>query len=176
MEHSLRSTRLVLQKIVPTDLDDLVDLDSDPEVMRFISEGVPTPRSDYVGRDGLLARMCAYADEPYGYFSARFEDRFAGWFHLRPSVADGSMLELGYRLRREFWGLGLATEGARRLCDLAFDTLNQEAVDACAVAENRASIQVMKKCGMTPVGRFVHPRVPIEVERYLVRRGDYGRS
>jgi len=173
---SLMSARLELRKIVPADLDDLVALDSDPLVMKFINGGEPTPRAAYLRKDGLLSRMCAWSDEPFGYFSAGFEGRFAGWFHLRPSVADASMHELGYRLRREFWGLGLATEGSRRLCRLAFEELEQAEVDACAMPENEASIAVMKKCGMRYVGEFTHPRAPVEVVRYLCTREEFEAS
>ena len=151
-------------------LDDFIALDSDPEVMRFISGGEPNSRQLYL--DELLPRMMAYESEPYGYLCAYLGERFIGWFHLRPSVADDSILELGYRLRRETWGKGLATEGGRALVRHAFEQLDQPAVDACADPRNAASIRVMVKCGMHRVGTFVHPRVPLEVVRYLVERSD----
>jgi RimJ/RimL family protein N-acetyltransferase len=97
-------------------------------------------------------------------------DVFVGWFHLRPSVFDASMLELGYRLRREAWGRGLATEGGRALVRYAFEDLDERSVDACADPRNVASTNVMIKCGMQPVGTAMHPHAPIEVVRYLVRR------
>jgi len=166
---ALQTARMKLTRVSAAHLDDLVRLDADPEVMRFISGGEPTPRSRYV--DELLPRMMAYEDQPYGFLAARDADeRFLGWFHLRPSVADASILELGYRLRRDAWGQGLATEGGRALVRYAFDTLDQPAVDACADPRNAGSIRVMVKCGMKRVGTFVHPRVPIEVVRYLVER------
>jgi RimJ/RimL family protein N-acetyltransferase len=52
----------------------------------------------------------------------------------------------------------------------AFETLGESAVDACADPGNAASIRVMVKCGMRPAGTFLHPRVPLRVVRYLVRR------
>ncbi len=136
--------------------------------MRFISGGEPTPRPVYV--ETLLPRMKAYADRPYGFAAAYERARFVGWFHLRPSVADANVLELGYRLRRDAWGRGLATEGSVALVRYAFEDLNQRAVDACAVEANTASISVMKKCGMRYAGRLVHPRGGMEVVRYLVER------
>lgn len=169
-----------LRPIAASDIDQLVTLDADPEVMRYVSDGVPNPRSVY--EEGLLARMLAWPGQPFGFFAAHERDAragadplgdFLGWFHLRPSVADASMLELGYRLRRSAWGRGLATEGSRELLRHAFFELGQSEVDACADPRNGASIAVMKKCGMTWVGEFVHPRAPILVARYLVTRDGF---
>lgn len=164
----LRTARLHLVRVREDHIDHFVELDSDPEVMRFISGGKPNSRERY--QREILARMMAYEDEPFGFLSAFEEGRFVGWFHLRPSVADASILELGYRLRHDAWGRGLATEGGRGLVAYAFDDLDQPAVDACADPRNAASIRVMVKCGMRRVGTFVHPRVPLEVVRYIVER------
>ena len=75
---------------------------------------------------------------------------------------------VGYRLQRSSWGQGLATEGARTLLAHAFTTLDQPAVDACAVPDNLGSIAVLKKCGMHHVGAFMHPLGNMMCERYLV--------
>ncbi|MCX4245376.1 GNAT family N-acetyltransferase [Paraliomyxa miuraensis] len=165
----LGTERLVLRRLTSEHLDDLVELDSDPEVMRYIGVTQPNSRERYESE--LLPRMTAWDDEPYGFLAA-YEDRsFVGWFHLRPTVApDESMLELGYRLRHAVWGRGLATEGGRALIRYAFEDLDQPAVDACVDPRNAASIRVLEKCGMWRVGTFIHPRVPIEVVRYVIER------
>ena len=78
---------------------------------------------------------------------------FVGWFHLRPPKQDGPLrpddLELGYRLHRECWGLGLATEGGRKLLQYAFDQVNAPRVTAATLAANAAAIRVMEKLGLT---------------------------
>lgn len=167
----LSTARLHLRRLREGDLDKLVALDADPEVMRYITGGQPNPRAHYEAE--LLPRMLAWDDHPYGFLAAHEGGRFVGWFHLRPSVAEPSILELGYRLRRDAWGRGLATEGSRALLAHAFDRLDQPAVDACAHPENAASIHVMVKCGMTPAGTFVHPRAHLEVVRYAIDRATW---
>ncbi|MBL9105352.1 MAG: GNAT family N-acetyltransferase [Myxococcales bacterium] len=167
----LGSERMVLRRISLAHVPDLVDLDADPEVMRYIPTNAPNTRERYLNE--LMPRMTLWDDQPYGFLAAEYQGRFVGWFHLRPSVADEGVLELGYRLRREVWGLGLATEGSRALLDHAFDRLQREAVDACAHPDNAASIRVMIKCGMRPAGTFTHPRIPLEVVRYMVTRADW---
>jgi RimJ/RimL family protein N-acetyltransferase len=165
----LRTDRLLLRRLTAQHLDDLVELDSDPEVMRYISDGEPNSRERYVSE--LLPRITAWDDQPYGFLAAYEEGTFVGWFHLRPTVKPGAKnLELGCRLRRSVWGRGLATEGGRVLIRHAFEDLDQPTVDACADPRNAASIHVMEKCGMWPAGTFIHPRAPVEVVHYIIER------
>ena len=167
----LHSERLHLRRLTAEHLAELVELDADPGVMRHISGGAPNSRQRYV--DELLPRMLAWDEHPFGFLAAYEAGQFQGWFHLRPSVADAAVLELGYRLRRAAWGRGLATEGGRALLAYAFEQLRHPAVDACAHPDNAASIHVMVKCGMRPAGTFIHPRVPLEVVRYMIERADW---
>lgn len=160
--------RLHLRRLTAEHLSELVELDSDPEVMRYINGGVPSSRQDYVNE--FLPRILQWDEHPFGFLAAYEAERFLGWFHLRPSVADSGVLELGYRLRRAAWGRGLATEGARALLGYAFEQLRHPAVDACAHPDNAPSIHVMVKCGMRRVGTFIHPRIPVEVVRYMIER------
>lgn len=162
---ALATERLVLRKLGEADLDALVELDSDPEVMRYINDGVPSPRELYV--DSLLPRMLAWTqDDPVGFHAAIHEGAFVGWFHLRPSIADVDALELGYRLRRSAWGRGFATEGSRALASFAVDELRPLWIDGCARPDNLASIAVLQKCGLQYVDHRMHPRAPVEVAFY----------
>jgi RimJ/RimL family protein N-acetyltransferase len=167
------TARMQLRPIASTDLDALVELDADPEVMRYISGGVPNSRELYL--DEILPRMMTWNGQPFGFFSAWYEGAFAGWFHLRPSVVDANVLEVGYRLRRAVWGRGLATEGSRHLVRHAFDELDQSFVDACTHFENLGSMRVLQKCSMSEVEPFVHPRAGFLVRRFLVSREVYER-
>jgi RimJ/RimL family protein N-acetyltransferase len=153
----LQTPRLLLRQFTLDDADRLVELDSDPEVMRFISKGQPTPLARY--RDDLLPRWIAgYATDPHrGFWAAHAADShaFLGWFHLRPDRYDAGAQELGYRLRREAWGRGLATEGSHALLDRAFREWLIERVCARALVTNLASIRVMEKCGLKFESHFV---------------------
>lgn len=165
------TSRIQLAKIQTSDLDNLVALDSDPLVMKYINGGKPQPRSAYLGENGLLARMMANPDQAMGFFSARVDGAFAGWFHLRPSVFEAAVPELGYRLSQPYWGKGLATETSIALCHWAFDQLGADFVDACTVEGNAASMGVMLKCSMHYVNSLSHPRAPdILVRRYIVAK------
>ena len=68
--------------------------------------------------------------------------------------------DIGWRLRKQFWGKGYATEGAKRCLEFAFNTLGlQKVVSVCPVSNHRSET-VMKKIGMRKKGEFEHPGLP----------------
>jgi len=149
----LDTTRLVLHCFTLGDVDLLSELDSDPEVMRFLSRNA-TPRQAI--ETEILPRIVReYAETPgFGIWAAhtRETDEFIGWFELRAS-GDGEA-ELGYRLRRAAWGRGFATEGGRALIREAFTDLGVRRVWAQTMAVNWRSRRVMERCGLRYLRTF----------------------
>lgn len=149
----LETDRLILREFTTDDLDDLVELDSDPAVMHHITGGRGTPRAEMA--DEVLPYWLAFyaRGEGFGFWAAieRTTGAFLGWFHLRPGH-DGA--ELGYRLRRPFWGRGYATEGSRALIRKAFTELGVQRVYAETMVVNTASRRVMEKAGLRHVRTF----------------------
>jgi RimJ/RimL family protein N-acetyltransferase len=155
----LETARLRLRRFVAADLDQLVELDSDPEVMRYIAYGAATPRERYATE--ILPRWLAlYESWPLlGYWAAELHDggEFVGWFHLRPDRFDAGEQELGYRLRRPAWGRGYATEGGRALVAHGFERVGAAKISARTLRANRGSRRVMEKCGLAYECDFVYP-------------------
>ena len=81
-----------------------------------------------------------------GRRGARPATRSLGWFCLFPESE--SLAEIGYRLRRDAWGQGLASEGASALVSWAFGSAGHDRIVACTMAVNRGSRRVMEKLGM----------------------------
>jgi RimJ/RimL family protein N-acetyltransferase len=154
----LETRRLVLRRFTPADAPLLFELDSDPEVRRFLLSG-PTPM-EQIERE-VLPRFLAYYQQkpPRGFWAAHLLETstFAGWFHLRPDRFAPGEMELGYRLRRAVWGQGLATEGSRALLEKAFGPWAYAKVSARTLVVNRASRRVMEKLGMLYESEFVYP-------------------
>jgi len=122
--------RLVLRRFTSDDLELVVELDGDPQVKRYIDGGLRVDRRELVE---TLQWWLGYYDrgERYGFWAAieKSSGRFIGWFHLRPGEGAGPLEpELGYRLRRDAWGQGYATEGSRALIDKAFAELGADRV------------------------------------------------
>jgi RimJ/RimL family protein N-acetyltransferase len=150
---------MVLRRFTEADVDALVALDADPEVMRYLTGGRPTPRA-VVEREVLPRILREYARrEGLGVFAAdaREGGDFLGWFELRAREGPApTVAELGYRLRRPVWGQGLASEGARALVDHGFVACGLVRVVAETMAVNHASRRVMDKAGLRHVRTF-HP-------------------
>ena len=181
----LETKRLLLRRFTMADADDLFDLDADPEVMHFITGGMPTPREE-IENDVLPAFLRYYErGDRYGFWAAEEKSTgdFLGWFHFRPREGrDPDEAELGYRLRRSAWGKGYATEGSRALIHKGFAELGVRGVVAETMVVNAASRRVMEKAGLKYVRTF-HQPWPYAIEgsehgdvEYALRKADWERQ
>ena len=156
----LETQRLVLRWFTEADVDNLVSLDADPDVMRFVSGGVPTSR-DRIENEFLPAFLGYYQRyEGFGFWAAveKATGEFLGWFHFRPCPDAGpGGVDLGYRLRKSAWGKGYATEGSRALIARGFTEFGVRRVVAQAMVVNTASRRVMEKSGLKLVRTFHQP-------------------
>jgi RimJ/RimL family protein N-acetyltransferase len=149
----LETPRLIVREFTEDDVDNLFGLNSDPEVMRYITGGRPTPRE--VIRDEIIPFHLAVYDrlDRLGTWAAESTGgEFLGWFHFRAGPGpDITNVDLGYRLRRSAWNQGYATEGSRALITMGFTDLGIERVFAHTMTVNTASRRVMEKCGLSLV-------------------------
>jgi len=170
MQVFLETQRLVLRRFTAADADDLVRLDADPDVMRYVTGGVPTSREE-IHNEVLPAFLGYYQRyEGFGFWAAveKATGAFLGWFHFRPRPdAVPGEVELGYRLRKSAWGKGYATEGSRALIGKGFSEFGVQRVVAEAMAVNTASRRVMEKAGLRLVRTFHQPwPYPIEGSQF----------
>jgi RimJ/RimL family protein N-acetyltransferase len=156
----LETERLVLRRFTVADAGDLVSLDADPDVMRFVTGGVPTSREE-IENEFLPAFLGYYQRyEGFGFWAAieKATGEFLGWFHFRPRQdASPGEVELGYRLRKSAWGQGYATEGSRALIREGFTEYGVRRVTAETMVVNQASRRVMEKAGLKLVRTFHQP-------------------
>jgi RimJ/RimL family protein N-acetyltransferase len=147
----LKTPRLVIRQFTEGDVDNLFNLNSDPEVMRYL--GRPAPRD--VLRDEIIPfHLGVYQRfDRLGTWAAESADtgEFLGWFHFRAEDNDITNIHLGYRLRRSAWNHGYATEGSKALITMGFTVLGVQRVFAHTMTANTASRRVMEKCGLTLV-------------------------
>ncbi len=157
MDVYLTTERLTLRWFTPDDLDLVIELDSDPQVKRYIDGGLPVDHAEVA--DHLEWWLTHYPREAgYGFWAAlaKPDDAFIGWFHFRPGDGAGPLEpELGYRLRRDSWGKGYGTEASAALIDHGFRELGIERAYAQTMAINIGSRRVMEKAGMRLVREFV---------------------
>jgi RimJ/RimL family protein N-acetyltransferase len=160
----LETDRLVLRRFTRDDIDAVVDLDSDPQVRRFVEDGEPVNRA---AAAECIEHWLGYYERSdiFGFWAAIEKDsgQFLGWFHLRPHAdAPPGEPELGYRLVSSAWGKGYATEGSRALIDKGFESPDVMRVVASTMAIHTASRRVMEKAGMRHVRSF-HSDWPVHI-------------
>jgi len=161
----LETERLVLREFVRSDVDHLVELDSDADVMHFITAGRPTPRREI--EDEVLPAWLGYYQRSahLGFWAVddKATGQFLGWFHFRPGDGQSDEgPELGYRLRRSAWGKGIATEGCRALIDKGFAEHGVQRVLAETLVVHTASRRVMEKSGLRLI-RVFHADWPYRI-------------
>ncbi len=158
----LNTERMLLRPLTEYDADNLFALDSDPDVMRFLTGGVPHSREFIVER--ALPHYLGFYDrfDGLGFWAAieRASSDFMGWFHFRPSKENSEEMELGYRLKKAYWDSGFATEGSKALINRGFRELAVTKVVATAVALNTRSRRVMEKVGLQFEKEFAYPGDP----------------
>jgi RimJ/RimL family protein N-acetyltransferase len=144
------SPRLILQKFNEGDAGALFDFRGDPDVMRFSITGVET-RED-IQTKYLPSCMKRYSRDGFGQWAVirKSDGRCIGECGICVQVVDGTReYEISYRLRRDCWGLGLATEAARACVDYGFKKAGLTRLISIIEEENSASIRVAQKMGMT---------------------------
>lgn len=154
---SLQTQRLLLRPFLETDLQNLIDLDTDPEVMRYIGTGKLSTIDEL--RElipKLLKRQESWAD--YGTWMADLPNGDnIGWFTLKPLPQLNNDFEIGYRLKRKFWGQGYATEGSQFLVQHGFEKINLKKIIGITDPLNLPSQSVLKKCGLIYKGLIPNP-------------------
>jgi RimJ/RimL family protein N-acetyltransferase len=155
------SDRLGFREWTDADIAPFAVLNADPIVMEYF----PKTRS-YEETVALVESFKQHFSKyGYGFFAVDRIDtgNFIGFIGLsNPSFTAWFMpcVEIGWRILKEEWGHGFATEGALRCLQFAFDELKLKEVFSFTAVSNKRSEMVMEKAGMKKVGEFAHPALP----------------
>jgi RimJ/RimL family protein N-acetyltransferase len=156
-QQTLHTRRLTLLPLADEHLEWEVELDSDPEVMRYLT-GRPSTRDEV---EAQHARRLAATEkvDGLGYWVGLVDDEFVGWWILQPAHGpdqpdDPAVADLGYRLLPRHWHKGLASEGARELVRYGFEDVGLARIIAQTLTANAGSRAVMDRIGLTYVRTF----------------------
>jgi RimJ/RimL family protein N-acetyltransferase len=159
----LRTPRLLMRAWRESDREPFAALNADPEVMAHFPEPLTRVRSDHM----IALIEAEFARNGFGLWALEVAEtgRFIGFAglnevaftaHFTPAV------EVGWRLVRDAWGHGYATEAARAALSYGFDEAGLEEVVSFTAVTNLRSQAVMRRLGMShdPADDFEHPYVP----------------
>jgi RimJ/RimL family protein N-acetyltransferase len=165
--------RLRLRQWRDADLDPFAALSADPEVMRHFPAVMTRAQSDEfaagvrakIARDGwgLWAVEVAAGPSFIGFVGLN-RPRFEA--HFTPAV------EVGWRLARQYWGNGYATEAAAAALSFGFKQLELEEIVSFTVPVNERSTRVMRRLGMSydQADDFDHPNVAGPLRHHVLYR------
>jgi RimJ/RimL family protein N-acetyltransferase len=134
-------------------------MNAQPEVTEFLGDG-PMPREE---SDAASARIVAHWETyEFGLWAAVRKDSgamigFVGLCHPLWFPEMVERVEVGWRLSREAWGLGFATEGGRAALEAGFGTLELPEIIAFVRPENTRSLAVTRRLGMVEEAELPHP-------------------
>jgi RimJ/RimL family protein N-acetyltransferase len=162
----IETERLLLRRWLPRDRAPFAALNADPAVMRHFPAPLTRQESDAV----LVRLEDRWRNDGIGFAATerRSDGAFVGMVGLgrvrfAPTAPLDGAVEIGWRLAREHWGQGYATEAARAWLAHGFDTLGLDEIVAFTVPDNLPSQAVMLRLGMArdPARDFDHPALPL---------------
>jgi len=162
MAEPLATARLILREWRDADRIPFQRMNADPRVMEFF----PAPLTPEESDNGITRVDQHFQRNGFGLYAAELIESgtFIGFIGLNVPAFEAPFMpavEIGWRLAYDYWGKGLATEGARAVVVHAFERLALPSLVSFTPTANLRSRRVMEKIGMThdPAGDFDHPRL-----------------
>ena len=177
----IETPRLILRRWTPPDLPAMEAIWSDPAVQASLRPHMDTDPQT-TARESLQRRMEQWDEHGFGLFAAveRGSGEVIGWLGAWPQDIAPTLageIEVGWTLRSEWWGQGLATEGGLASAEVAFAELPIDRVISLIHPANDPSIAVAGRLGMTYEGQAQHGELPdLELSVYAVSRSTFGAS
>ncbi|MFF2090039.1 GNAT family N-acetyltransferase [Paenibacillus sp. NPDC058174] len=156
----IETSRLLLREWEETDLESFYQLNADETVMTFFPKTLSMEETNLFYQSIVSEfKQCGF-----GLYAVEVKENkeFIGFigFHRAAFEADFTpCIEIGWRLKKEAWGKGYATEGAKACLQYGFDTLGFKDVYSFTADLNHPSKSVMTKIGMSFIKTFHHPKV-----------------
>ncbi|MEH0153125.1 GNAT family N-acetyltransferase [Limibacter armeniacum] len=164
MEAIVETERLILREVIEDDLMGFYELDSDPEVHRYLGNN---PVTDIEQSKEIIANIRKQYQEfgigRWAVIDKETQD-FVGWAGLkyeqmlRPEL---KYYDLGYRLKQAYWGQGIATEAALAALKYGFTELGLKEIFAAADVDHIASNKIILKVGFKFIEIFEYEGEPV---------------
>lgn len=173
MKFHIETERLILRELRLTDLEGMFELDSDPEVHRFLgNKPIMTMEESQVIIEKVLGQYEEYGIGRWAVIEKN-TGAFMGWSGIKFNT-DYNMngfeqyYDVGYRLIKRFWGKGYATESGKAAVDYAFNILNLPELFATTEIGNQASHNALLKIGLKYIEDFYFEEQQLNLRWYKI--------
>lgn len=157
----IHTPRLILRQWKDEDIEPFVKMNMDEDVMRYFP-AVHTINETYAQVARIKQQFTYFR---YGLYALERIDNgqfigFTGFAHPRFESHFTPCVEIGWRLSKNNWGQGFATEAAIACIQHGFNHLQFKEILSWTATINKPSINVMEKAGLKNIGEFEHPLLP----------------
>ena len=157
MKVHIETDRLIIRDLEKYDSNGIFELDSDPDVHEYLGK---KPMKTIEEADQVIDFIRnQYIDNGIGRWAIidKKTDDFIGWTGLKYEQGlrkDFSYYDLGYRLKKKYWGKGIATETAIESLKYGFEKLDLKEIGAAADINHLTSNKILKKIGLKLIDGF----------------------
>ncbi len=173
MKIFMETDRLILREIVDSDVDAMFELDSDPEVHKYL--GNKPVKTIEESKKAIYFIRQQYIDRGIGRWAVinKETQEFMGWSGLKlnteePMNGYTSYYDVGYRLIKRYWGKGYATESGKAAIHYAFNTMKLKTVYGITEIDNQASHNALIKIGLHYVEDFRYEKEDLMLRWYEI--------
>ena len=175
MTFHIETKRLILRELRITDLEGMFELDSDPEVHKYLGN---KPVKNRTASEKILENVLnQYKERGIGRWAVinKSTNEFMGWSGLRLNTEYNmngftKYYDVGYRLIKRFWGHGFATESSKTAIDYAFNVLKLEVLYGITEIGNQASHNVLLKIGLKYIEDFYFEEEQLNLRWYKIKK------
>lgn len=162
MDIYIETERLLLRPVLDTDLDSMFEMDSDPEVHKYL--GYRPIKTKEEAQKAIDYIKMQYEERGIGRWAVinKVTKEFMGWSGLKLNIKEESynpnfsdFYDVGYRFIKRFWGKGYATESGKAAINYGFNTMKLETIYAITEMGNTGSHNALLKIGFNYVEDYV---------------------
>jgi [ribosomal protein S5]-alanine N-acetyltransferase len=148
----IETERTILRRLTIDDAEDFFTLNQDPQVLKYTGDD---PFLNIQASKDFLVAYDHYEKYGVGRLAVieKSSSKFIGWCGLKYSPKEDEY-DIGFRFFRAYWNQGFATETAKKCLDYGFKDLKISRIVGRAMSDNKASIRILEKLGMTFTMRF----------------------
>ena len=174
MNIHLETDRFLLRDIEESDVEGIFDLDSDPEVHTYL--GTPPIKTRDEALDIIRYIRNQYESNGIGRWAIieKTTADFVGWTGLKYEQelrSEFAYYDIGYRLRRKYWGQGIASVTAIESLRYGFEQMKLEEICGAAEIEHQVSNHILQKIGLKFTEQFVFEGIPANF--YRITRSEW---
>ena len=181
MKFHLETERLILREMRPSDLEGMFQLDSDPEVHKYLGKNpIKTRAESQKIIDDIIKQ---YEERGIGRWAAieKSSGEFIGWSGIKLNTEYNmngytKFHDVGYRFIKQFWGKGYATESGKAAVNYAFNSLKLPELYAATELGNEASHNALLKIGLNYVEDFYFEQEKLNLRWYKIEKKEWNKN